>query len=115
MKFVAVLLALQGLPLVLAACAFIYRRHRWKSSGRPGKKRRGFYPTTFALGIAFQQIQLFVAPNVEPTIAEKLKEEAEEDDEECPADPVRHLDRQLRRIRRGEQIDTLTTMLPNRD
>ncbi|HZD51065.1 MAG TPA: hypothetical protein VE178_20160, partial [Silvibacterium sp.] len=114
MKTVAVLFALQGLPIVLAFFAFIYERAGWKCRKRLGK-RRGFYPTTFALGIAFQQIQLFVAPSMDHTIAEKLKEEAEEDDEGGPDNPARHLDRQLKRIRRGERIDTLTTLLPNRD
>lgn len=115
MSSVAVLLALQGLPLLVIACAFLYQRHRSKRSGGPGKKRLGFYPTTFALGIAFQQIQLFVAPNTEHTIAEKLKEEAEEDDDAGPDTPTKHLDRQLRLIRRGERIETLTTLLPNGD
>jgi hypothetical protein len=110
MKFVALLLALQGLPLLVIACAFVLKRNK-----RSSKKRRGFYPTTFALGIAFQQIQLFVAPNTEHTIAEKLREQAEHDDDGGPDDPARHLDRQLRRIRRGERIDVLTTLLPNRD
>jgi hypothetical protein len=111
MKFVALLLALQGLPPLLAiACAFVLKRR-----GRSGKRRRGFYPTTFALGIAFQQIQLFVAPSTEYTIAEKLREEAENDDDGGPDNSAKHLDRQLRRIRRGERIEVLTTMLPNRD
>jgi hypothetical protein len=113
MNAVALLFALQGLPLVLAACAFVYQRYRWKRRRPTGKRRLGFCPTTFALGVAFQQIQLFVAPNAEHTIAEKLKEEAEEDDEGGPDDPARHLERQLRRIRRGERIETLTTLLPN--
>jgi len=110
MKFVVLLLALQGLPLLVIACAFLLKR-----IGGSGKNRRGFYPTTFALGIALQQIQLFVAPNTEYTIAEKLREEAEHDDDGGPDDPARHLDRQLRRIRRGERLDVLTTLLPNRD
>jgi hypothetical protein len=115
MNAVALLLALQGVPLVLAACLFVYQRYRWKRRRRVGEKRLGFYPTTFALGIAFQQIQLFVAPNTEHTIVEKLKEEAEDDDEGGPDDPARHLERQLRRIRRGERIETLTTLLKNGD
>jgi hypothetical protein len=110
MKAVAVLLFLQGLPIVLALFAFVYRRARWKGVKRRGN-RRGFYPTTFALGIAFQQLQLFVAPNMEYTVAERLKEEAQEDDEGGPDNPRRHLEHQLRRIRRGEQLDRLTTLL----
>jgi hypothetical protein len=115
MKFVAVLLALQGLPLFMAACVFVYRRWRWKRRGHLERKRRGFYPTTFALGIAFQQIQLFVAPDVAHAIAERLKEQAEDDDEGGTENPARHLDRQLRRLRRGERLETLTTLLPDRD
>ena len=110
MKSVAVLLALQGLPIVLALVVFIYRRARWKRGKRPG-----FYPTTFALGVAFQQIQLFVAPNMEYTIAEQLKEEAQEDDHGGPDDPRTHLEHQLRQIRRGEPLDKLTTLLQKRD
>ena len=115
MKCVATLLALQGLPLMLAACAFMYQRYRWKRRRRAEKKRFGFYPTNYALGIALQQIQLFVAPSTEYTIEEKLKEKAEENDEGGPENPPRHLERQLRRIRRGERIGMLTTLLPNRD
>ena len=114
MKAVAMLLGLQGLPIVLALFAFVNQRVRWKSRKRIGKYR-GFYPTTFALGIAFQQLQLFVAPNTEYTIAEQLKEEVERDVDGGPDDPTRHLDRQLRQIRRGERLDTLTTLLTDRD
>jgi len=115
MSSIAVLFALPGLPLVMIFCAFFFQRYRWKRSRRLGKKRWGFYPSTYALGIAFQQIQLFVAPNAECPISEILKEQAEEDDDGGTQDPARHLERQLRRIRRGERIDTLTTLLPNRD
>jgi hypothetical protein len=41
-------------------------------------------------------------------IAEKLEEHAEEHGEDDPADPVKHFERQLSRIRRGEQLDRLT-------
>jgi hypothetical protein len=115
MNAVALLLALQGVPLVLAACLFVYQRYRWKRRRRVGEKRLGFYPTTFALGIAFQQIQLFVAPDAAHAIAERLKQQAEDDDEGGPESPARHLDRQLRRIRRGERLEALRTLLPDRD
>jgi len=109
MKLVVVLLALQGLPTFLIACAFVFQRVRNR-----GQKRRDFYPSTYALGIAFQQIQQFVAPNTEYTIAEKLKEVAEEDGEGDSDDPARCLERQLRRIRRGERLETLTTLMTHR-
>jgi hypothetical protein len=41
-------------------------------------------------------------------IAEKLEEAAEDDGEDDLIDPAIHLERQLRRIRRGEQIERPT-------
>jgi hypothetical protein len=107
--------AAQGLGLALVLCIFCIQRFRWKHNQRKGKKKFGFYPTTYALGNAFQQLQLFVKPDVENILAEKLKEDAEEDDEGGTDDPAKHLERQLKRIRRGERIDRLTTILPDGD
>jgi len=55
------------------------------------------------------------APDAAHAIAERLKEQAEDDDEGGPESPARHLDRQLRRIRRGERLEALRTLLPDRD
>jgi hypothetical protein len=41
-------------------------------------------------------------------ISERLEEPSEDDGKDDPADPAIHLERQLRRIRRGEQIERLT-------
>jgi hypothetical protein len=107
--------ALPGVVIVLCLCAFVFRRHLWRHRVRRGKKRFGFYPTTYALGLAFQMIQTFYAPNMEYTIAEKIKEEAEEDDDGGSDDPAKHLERQLKRIRRGERLDTLTARMRDSD
>jgi amino acid transporter len=115
MHLAMVLFALPGIAIVLIFCAFLFLRVRWKHRKRHGKKRLGFYPTTFALGLAFQLIQIFVAPNMEYTIAEKLKEEAEEDEEGGSDDPAKHLERQLKRIRRGQPVDRLTTILQRKE
>jgi hypothetical protein len=115
MHYAALLFALPGLLLLAIACAFFFQRSRWKRRQRLGKKRFGFYPSTYALGIALQLIQTFVAPNTENAIEEKLKEEAEEDDQGGSLDPAKHLERQLKRIRRGERIDQLTTILREHD
>lgn len=103
---------LQGIALLLTLCIVCIQRLLWRRNRRSGSKRRRFYPTNYALGNAFQQLQLFVAPNAEYTIEEKLKEDAEEDDDGGSDDPAKHLERQLKRIRRGERIETLTTILP---
>lgn len=103
---------MQGIALLLVLGIVCIQRFLWRRSQRSGRKRRRFYPTNYALGNAFQQLQLFVAPNTDYTIEEKLKEDAEDDDEGGPDDPAKHLERQLKRIRRGERIETLTTILP---
>jgi hypothetical protein len=45
-------------------------------------------------------------------IDEKFEEEADDDDEGDPYDPTKHLNRQLKRIRRGEILERLTVLRP---
>jgi hypothetical protein len=51
---------------------------------------------------------VFVDPGVRYVIAERLEEPSGDDCKDDPANPAIHLERQLRRIRRGEQIERLT-------
>ena len=113
MDFGGVLLSLSGPFLLLTIFALLLDRAIRKHTGGTGKRRIGFYPSNYALGLALRQIQTFVAPNMEATISDTLKEAAEAGDEGDPADPTIHLNRQLKRIRNGEQIDRLTTILRN--
>ena len=92
---------------VVLLCVFYLRRFLWRREKRSGKKRSGFYPTTFALGLAFQMVQIVYEHGPRHLIVEKWKEQAEEDDEGDPENPARQLDRQLRRIRRGEEVEML--------
>jgi hypothetical protein len=70
-----------------------------------------FYPSTASLGNALHQLQVLAEPQVAYVIEEKLDEEADEDDEGGPDDPVRHLHRQAAKIRRGERLDRLTVLV----
>jgi hypothetical protein len=88
--------------LVIATLGFRARR---KVSSNP--KRRRFRFTGVAVGNALQVLHLYVDPRVRYVIAQRLEEQAEDDGDDC-GDPGKHLERQLRRIRRGEQIDRLT-------
>jgi len=110
MNSTAVLNTFQELPILLIVWAFVLHWYRSKKTKHPGKKRRRFHSTNYALGIAFQQIQQFVAPGARHTIQEMLKEEAENEDNGGPETPAQHLECQLKRIRRGEQLDKLTTL-----
>ena len=93
-------------------CVFIYQRWRWRRRKRLGGSSPGFYPSTVSLGNALHQLHAMAEPQVAYVIEEKLDEEADEDDEGGPDDPVRHLHRQAARIRRGERLDRLTVLLP---
>jgi hypothetical protein len=103
-------IGLYGLVSVFA-CAFLYRRWRWRRRRCKGKAA-GFYPQAATLGNALHQLQSIAQPQTRYVIEEKLKEEVDEDGEGGPDDPTRHLHRQAKKIRRGERLERLTTFLP---
>jgi len=107
------LLLLKGLYAFLGVIGFVffYQRWRWRRRKRLRMSDPGFYPRTTSLGNALHQLQVLAEPRVAYVVEEKLDEEAEEDDESGPNDPVRHLHRQAARIRRGERLDRLTVLL----
>jgi hypothetical protein len=90
---------------------YVLRRATWKRRKRRGKKRFGYYPSAFALGMALQFIQVYYQPSLAYEAAEVQKGDAEDDDEGDLETPTKHLRRQLRRIRRGEAIDKLVLRL----
>jgi uncharacterized protein (TIGR03382 family) len=96
---------------MLLVLAFLLRRRR-KLSGEPRRPKLRFFSTT--LGNALQKVHVFVDPGVRYVIAERLDEQAEEGEEGDLMDPVKHLERQLRRIRRGEQLDPLTIRIKDK-
>jgi hypothetical protein len=89
---------------------FCARRFLWRRRERLGKSRRGFFPTYTAAGNALQTLQVIPQPRAEYVIDEKFEEEADDDDEGDPYDPTKHLNRQLKRIRRGEILERLTVL-----
>lgn len=99
--------------LVIASllARYQFRRTAFKYARRSGKPRRGTYPSSAALVMAFQFLQVFYRPNIVHEIQAKLVEEVDEDDEGDPETPAKHLHRQLRRIRRGDPVDTLVVRL----
>jgi len=107
------LLLLKGLYAFscFIGCVFFYQRWRWRRRKRLGRSSLGFYPGATSLGNALHQLHVLAEPQVAYVVEEKLDEEADEDDEGGPDDPVRHLHRQAARIRRGEMLDRLTVLL----
>ena len=97
------------IPLILAY--FYLLRLRWRLHQRRGKKKPVFRPSTVDLGCAFQLWQMKYRPTVAHVIEAKQEEDTDEDNDGDPDHPARHLHKQLKRIRRGEQIDRLTLKL----
>ena len=97
---------------IFIACVFFFQRIRWKYRKRRGKRNLGFYPTVSSAGNALHALQIFVQPEVRYVLQEKLSEDEEQDDEGGSDDPSAHLERQLRRIRRGEPVGDLEIPLP---
>jgi hypothetical protein len=91
----------------LVVLTFFFQRLRCRIRKLLGKAHLGFYPTAASFGNALQALQVFVEPNVQQIVEEKLDETTDEDDEGAPDDPTAHLNRQLRKIRRGEPVDDL--------
>lgn len=97
---------LYAVPLLLVY--FCLLRLRWRFRRRLGKKNLGFRPSTADLGCAFQLWQAKYRPTVAHVIEAKQQEDTDEDDDGGPDHPARHLHKQLKRIRHGEQVDRLT-------
>jgi hypothetical protein len=86
---------------------FYLRRIGWRRKKRQGIKRPGFCPSYVALGNALQTLEVLTRPNVDYVLEQKFDQDADEDDEGEPDNPAAQLNRQLRRIRRGEHVDRL--------
>ncbi len=105
-------MGIPGLLLIFGVGVLFVRRAIWRWEKRTGKGQLGFYPSGAALGNALQAIQVIAQPHVKYVIEEKLEESSDADDESGRLDPTAHLMRQARRIRNGEEVERLTTLLP---
>jgi hypothetical protein len=99
------------LAIALILLHYFLRRIAWKTRQRRGDKHLGFCPSSAALGIALLFTQVFIRPNLGYFIEQKQKEDADEDDQSDPEGREKHLNRQLRRIRRGEPVNDLSLRL----
>jgi hypothetical protein len=104
-------LASPFLAIVAILVHYFLRRAIFRRNQRLGRKNAGFCPSSFALGTALQLMPTFYRPSIEFAIKARLVEVVEEDDEGDPEKPAKHLHRQLRRIRRGDPVETLVVKL----
>ncbi len=90
---------------------YLLKRVAWRRRQRQRKKNSSFCPSSVAMGMMFLFMQMFYRPSVQFVLQEQQREDVEEDGAGDPETPAKQLNRQLKRIRRGERIDTLVMRL----
>ena len=90
---------------------YLIRRMRWLRATRVGRRVFGVQASAVGLGMAFLFLQAFWQPSLSHAIEVRQEAEADEDDEGDPENLKKQLNRQLRRIRRGEPVDRLVLRL----
>jgi hypothetical protein len=98
--------------LIATMLYITWLRHRERKSRKgkqPAQRSRAGTSSAAALGAAFQFLSMAYRPNHAFVAKAQIQqqEDADEDDDGSPESPVKHLHRQLRRIRRGEPVDRL--------
>jgi hypothetical protein len=104
-------LLLRGLVLLFPIGLFVLPRIFSKTidKDRAGKRRRLRLIGGF-VGNALMPLHAIIHPHTKHLIVEQIKDHAENDQDTDPTDPEIHLQRQLRRIRNGENLDRLTIL-----
>ena len=101
LDFLSVLSLLSAAPFLIIALIVGYQqmqRVRWVRTSRVGRRLFGIQ-------------QAFWRPSLAHAIEAREQAAVEEDDEGEPETPAKHLNRQLRRIRRGEPVERLELRL----
>ena len=106
---IAASLPFAAIPVLLIH--YCLRRAAWKRKQRRGQKSLGFCPSSSALGVALLFMQVFIRPSLQHVIEERQQEDVDEDAQGDPESPLKHLKRQLRKIRRGEMVGDLVLRL----
>jgi hypothetical protein len=98
----------------LFTVVFLIQRLRWRRKKAVNPNHRGFYPTTAALGLVLLSLQTLAQPDLNHALEQRQTEAADEEENGDPDDPAAQLNRQLKRIRNGQPIDTLKVPLCKR-
>lgn len=101
--------------LVLVAIALACQTIKEFLTNRKHSRRRriGVYASRAALGLAFLPLAVVYRPSlIEAAKAQiQLREDMDEDESGDPESPLKHLLKQLRQVRRGEKVETITLRL----
>jgi hypothetical protein len=86
----------------------VLKRNR---ADRSSSSKRAVRGSLVAEGVMFQHLQVFFRPSMAYVLEAEQDESADEDESGEPESPLAAFHRQLRRIRRGEQVDRLVLRL----
>ena len=97
--------------LLLAIAAFFTRLRQLTQKPKRSRRRRRFALAigSVAMGLTFLPFAAIYRPSLNEVAKAQIRqqEDADEDDNGDPETPLKHLLNQLRRIRRGEKVETL--------
>lgn len=100
---------------LLFTAVFLLRRLQYRRKKAANPKHRGFYPSAAALALTLLSLQTIAQPDLHHAIEQRQTEAEDQDENGDPDDPAAQLNRQLKRIRTGQPIDTLKVPLNKRD
>ena len=99
--------------ILLVTIALIYHRIKLSLANRrtPYRRRRriGIVASNALIGFAFLPLSILYRPSLAEVAKAQIqqREKVDEDESGDPESPLKHLLRQLRRIRRGETVEVL--------
>jgi hypothetical protein len=100
-----------ALTLVAIAVVILRLKQLIRKPKRPQHRRRrlALSAANVAIGLSLLPLAVMYRPSLNEVAKAQIRqqEDADEDDTGDPDSPKKHLLRQLRRIRRGEQVKTL--------
>jgi hypothetical protein len=111
--FAALAMGSPFLAIVVILAYYYIFRVLWGRKRKTGRSRSIFNWSTEGLGTVVLGLTLLYRPRILLAVEAQHRqaEDVDEDDNGDPDTPARHLLRQLRRIRRGEEVETLSVRL----
>jgi|SRR5882757_8908362 len=99
----------------LFTAVFLLQRVQYRRKKAANPNHRGFYPSAATLALTLLSLQTLAQPDLHHSIEQRQTEADDEEENGDPDDPAAQLNRQLKRIRNGEPIDTLKIPLRQRN
>lgn len=101
------------LAILLILAYYYLFRVPWGRKRKSGRRRSSSSSWSAGLGTVVLGLTLIYRPRILHAVEAQQRqvEDADEDDNGDPDSPKKHLMRQLRRIRRGDEVDVLSLRL----